>query len=407
MSDHRLTSRRRFLRDGAAGVAGAVLVSSCSEPQQAKRLRPREGRTVVRTLGRTGLMLPVVSMGSCYAINVVRTALDEGIVYIHTSSGYSEKNHERILGEVFRGRDPDSFVIGTSPDLPYEFPAGKERSLDLGTNVDPGLIEKSLDGSLGRLQVDAVDIYYLAGIGSREVTLFEPYMDAFDTLKRAGKTRFVGVITHENEPEVIRAAAESGFWDVVVTAYNFRQSHHEEIRDAIREAASTGLGIVAMKTQAGVYWDRSRSRMINMTAALKWVLQDQNVHTAIPAFSTFDEMREGLSVMEDLEMTPDENRDLGLGERQNLSGYYCQQCGHCRPQCPAGMDVPTWMRASMYAFGHGRHMKAQETLSHCGYSDLPCTACARCEVTCALGHDVRSRTLELVRLLDTDRHHLG
>jgi predicted aldo/keto reductase-like oxidoreductase len=399
MGDHRLTSRRRFLKDGAAGVAGTMLLSTCSKPPPKADLRPRQGRTVVRTLGRTGLTLPVVSMGSVYAVNLVRAALDEGIVYIHTSSGYSEKNHERLMGEVFRGRDPDSYVIGTSPDLPYEFEPGRDRSVDLGTKIDPGLIGESLDGSLERLQVDAVDIYYLAGIGSREVTLFEPYMEAYDRLKRAGKIRFAGVITHENEPEVIRAAAESGVWDVVVTAYNFRQSHREDLREAIAEAAGAGLGIVAMKTQAGVYWDRSRTRMINMTAALKWVLQDENVHTAIPAFSSFDEMHEGLSIMDDLEMTPEERRDLGLGDRLALSGNFCQQCGQCRSQCPSDMDVPTWMRASMYAFGHGRITKAHETLSLRQISTPPCEACMRCTVSCALGHDVRSTMLDLARFL--------
>jgi len=354
---------------------------------------------VVRTLGRTGLELPVVSMGACYAVNLVRTALDEGIVYIHTSSSYSEKNQERLLGEVFRGRDPNTFVVGTSPDLPYEFAPGKDLSVDLGTGVDPGLIEPSLDGSLERLQVEAVDIYYLAGVGSREVVLHEPYLETYDRLKRAGKIRFAGVITHENEPEVIRAAAESRVWDVVVTAYNFRQSYSEEIGEAVRAAAEKGLGIVAMKTQAGVYWDRERTRMINMTAALKWVLQDENVHTAIPAFSTFDEMREGLSVMDDLELTAAESRDLGLGERLALSGNFCQQCGRCRPKCPAGVDVPTWMRASMYAFGHGRLEKARETLRAGRAVELPCRECIRCHVTCTLGHDVRSRTLDLARLL--------
>jgi len=407
MSKHRFTSRRQFLKEGAAGIAGAAFLSACSNPQPAGKTRPREGRSVVRTLGRTGLRLPVVSMGSCYAINLVRTALDEGIVYIHTSSGYSEKNHERLLGEVFRDRDRDGFVVATSPDLPYEFSRSRGRSLDLGTRADPGMIEPSLDGSLKRLQVDAVDIYYLVSVGSREVTQFEPYMRAFEKLKKAGKARFVGVATHENEPEVIRAAAESGFWDVVLTAYNFRQSHREDVRDAIREAARAGLGVVAMKTQAGVYWDRSRTRMINMRAALKWVLQDENVHTAIPAFSNFEEMREGLSIMEDLTLTPEESRDLGLGDRLSLSGYFCQQCGRCLPQCPAGMDIPTWMRASMYAVGHGVLTKARETLRHRRSAGLACTACTQCEVECSLGHDVRSRVLELAHLLDVDRHRLG
>lgn len=362
---------------------------------------------VRRTLGRTGLELPVVSMGSCYAIDLVKTALDEGIVYIHTSSGYSERNHERLLGEVFRGRPRDSFVVATSPDLPYRMGGRSGRSADVGTDIDPALILESIDGSLARLGLDYVDIYYLVSVASREAVLHEPYLEAFDSLKKSGKTRFVGIGTHANEPAVIRAAAESGFWDVALTAYNFRQTHRDEMREAIRRAADAGLGIVAMKTQAGVYWDRARRRKINMKAALKWVLQDENVHTTIPAFSNYEEMQEDLAVMEDPALTEEESRDLSLGGEPGRRGTFCQQCGRCRAQCPAGVDIPTLMRSYMYAFGHRKPFKARETLTSWSPADVPCRSCDPCRVHCALGFDVKARALDIARILDVPPEFLG
>jgi hypothetical protein len=206
---------------------------------------------------------------------------------------------------------------------------------------------------------------------------------------------------------VIRAAAQSGFWDVVLTAYNFRQSHHREVRAAVRQAAGAGLGVVAMKTQAGVYWDRARLERINMKAALKWVLQDENVHTAIPAFSNFDEMQEDLSVMEDLTLTPDEERDLKVGEELGYSGSYCQQCGHCLAQCSAGMDVPTLMRSYMYAFGHRQPGKARDMLRSWTSADVVCKNCRTCGVRCALGFDVKSRALDIARILEVPAEFLG
>src|SRR5208337_3160926 len=108
--------------------------------------------------------------------------------------------------------------------------------------------------------------------------------------KRDGKTRFVGVSTHKNEPEVVRAAVESKLYDVVLTSYNFRQDHHLEVQRAVGEAAAAGLGVVAMKTQAGVFWDKEKKDPIDARAALKWALRDPNIHTAIPGFSTFDQL---------------------------------------------------------------------------------------------------------------------
>jgi len=392
------TSRREFLKAGIAGIAGASILTRCSSDQTNPANQSQDRKIVYRTLGRTGLRLPVVSMGSSYAINLVQTALDEGIVHIHTSSSYQERNHERILADVFRNRPRDSFVIATSPDLPYNFGKG-DRSMDLGLNADPNLILESIEGSLQRLKLEYVDIYYLSSIGRVETVRHEPYMRAFEQLKKSGKTRFVGIGTHSNEPEIIRVAAESGFWDVILTAFNFRQTHREDIRDAISKAADSGLGVVAMKTQAGVYWDRARLRKINMKAALKWVLKDKNVHTTIPAFANYEEMREDLSVMEDLKLTQEESRDLKLGTSLGLTGLFCQQCRQCLSQCPAGLEIPGLMRAYMYTFGHNKPHKALETLSGGNSSGLACGDCAACSVRCALGFDIRSRALELARVL--------
>ena len=407
MKHDRLTSRRAFLQTGATALAGTALLSSDACSPQSKKQAKQDRKFVHRTLGRTGLRLPVVSMGSCYAINLVRTALDEGFVYIHTSSDYSENNHERLMGEVFRDRPRESFVVATCPDLPYDYKRGRGRSLGLGINVDPTKISESIEGSLDRLKLEYVDIYYLASVSSRETVLHEPYIAEFDKLKKEGKTRFVGVITHENEPEVIRAAAESKFWDVVVTAYNFRQSHREEVGAAIRQAADAGLGIVAMKTQAGVYWDRARTKKINMKAALKWALRNENVHTTIPAFSNYEEMQEDLAVMEDPALTPEEARDLELGDELGFSGHYCQQCANCLAQCPAGIDIPTLMRSYMYAFGHRSPRKARATLRSWTPADVACKTCNNCTVECSFGFDVKTRALEVARILEVPSEFLG
>jgi len=186
----------------------------------------------------------------------------------------------------------------------------------------------------------------------------------------------------------------------VLTAYNFRQTHREAVRAAIREAAEAGLGVIAMKTQAGVFRDRSRTELINQTAALKWVLQDENVHTAIPAFSNFDELREDMSVMQDLEFTPAEVRDLEEVERSAHVGLFCQQCGHCLPQCPYKVEIPTLMRAHMYAAGYAQPGKAASALRGISAGEIRCVDCRRCTVQCALGLDIQPQAAAMRQLLE-------
>lgn len=399
MKGRPLRSRRDFLKTGAAGLALAALSPAGGCSSGSKKSPLGAGKLVHRTLGRTGLRLPVVSMGSVHDINLVGAALDAGIIYIHTSSSYSERNHERMLGEALKRIPRDSYIIATTPDLPYRPGRSSGRSLDIGKGAAPALIRESLEGSLERLGLDHVDIYYLASVGAPEVARHEPYLKVFGELKREGKTRFAGVATHANEPAVIRSAAKSGFWDVVLTAYNFRQSHRKQVGEAIREAAGAGLGVVAMKTQAGVYWDGARRKKINMKAALKWALQERGVHTTIPAFSNFDEMREDLSIMEDLELSPDELRDLKLGDDLGYSGSYCQGCGRCIAKCPQGADVPILMRAHMYAFSYSDPGKALDYLRPLDPEQIACVSCSSCEVDCALGLDLKARALDVVRLL--------
>ncbi len=387
------STRREFFAAGLGGLAAGA----CSRPPDRESSGSRPAPSSLRTLGRTGLKLPVVSIGSIYDPGLLRAALDAGLSYIHTSGSYAEQNHERLLGQVLRGRGRESFAIGSSPDLAYQWRGGGP-SEDLGTTSDPVSLGASIDGCLERLGLTGLDIYFLASINEPATVLHEPYMRAFDGLKRSGRIRFTGIATHRNEPAVIRAVVKSGFWDVVLTSYNFRQSHRDEVRAAIAEAAAAGVGVLAMKTQAGVYWDSFRLRKINMKAALKWVVQDEHVCSTIPAFANFDELNEDLAVLRDPGLTLDEQRDLRAGGMLGHAGLYCQQCTRCLDQCPSRVDVPRLMRSYMYAVGYQQPWRARATLAGLPAGEIACTRCRRCQVTCALGFDVRARAVDVARL---------
>jgi predicted aldo/keto reductase-like oxidoreductase len=269
-------------------------------------------------------------------------------------------------------------------------------------------LRESIEGSLERLDVDFIDIYYLGGIQHQEIALFQPYLDVLEEYRKAGKLHFLGVTTHSNEPEIIRSVTDSGVYDVVLTAYNFRKNNREEIKEAVAYAAGKGMGIVAMKTQAGVYWDRNdKTSTINMKAALKWALQDENIHTAIPSFKNVDQLSEAISVMENLALTPQEKADLKLDQGDSATGLFCSQCNECVPQRPAGLDIPTLMRSYMYAYGYGSPAKARETLDHTDLKGVPCSNCESCSVVCASGFDVKLKVTDIARLKDVPAEFLA
>ncbi len=398
--------RRKFLKNSLLTATGAGLISK-SFPQSISinESEKKDNKIIYRTLGKTGISLPVVSMGTGNTNNpnIVSSALEKGVKLLATSAAYQNGNNEKMVGSVIKDKPRDSFIIMTSSvDINW---------LDTQTGVfkdsfDPKTFMQAVDGSLKRLEVDYVDIFIQPFAATKESVFYDPSRKAMETLKKEGKAKYLGIATHRLEHEAIRAAVDVGIYDVIMTAYNFRNQgwksmqNREELEDAIQYAAESGLGIIAMKTMAGAFWDKERTKPINATAALKWVLKNENVHTTVPDCSTYDQLNQDLAVMANPELTEEEKQDLKPPSEELSSGLYCQQCNKCISQCPESIDIPTIMRSYMYAYGYKNLDFAQETLCSTGLRSFPCNDCSDCKVKCLMGFDVRSKILDIARLQD-------
>ena len=393
-----MQDRRKFLKSSLLTVTGAGLISR-SLPQSLANQESveEEKKFLYRTLGKTGIKVPVVSMGTGNTNNpnLVASALDKGVKLLGTSEGYQNGNNEKMVGGVLKERPRDSFMIMTS--------SGDVNWLDTQTGMfsesfDHDTYMQSVDGSLKRLEVDYVDIFIMAFAATRESVFQKASIKAMETVKKNGKAKYLGIATHRLEHEAIRAAVDVGIYDIIMTAYNFRRQNREELEDAIQYAAEAGLGIIAMKTMAGAYWDKEKTKPINGVAALKWVLQNENIHTTVPDCTNYDQLDQDLAIMANPELTEKEKQDLEPPSEEVSSGLYCQQCNKCIPQCPEHIDIPTIMRSFMYAYGYGNLHFARKTLCSTGLQSIPCNDCKNCEVNCQMGFDVRSRILDITRL---------
>jgi predicted aldo/keto reductase-like oxidoreductase len=376
-------NRRTFITGSVLGASYALLGTPArSDIRSQINTTAVEGKKLIkRKLGRTDIELPVVSMGVMRSDNpaLVRAALASGIVHLDTAHGYMKGKNESMLGEVLKDYARESFVLATK----------------VGPDSKESFLEK-LDLSLKRLQMDYVDILYLHGVSGKEEVLSAEMLDALRTAKATGKARHVGLSTHKNEPEVIRAAIESSVHEVVLTSVNFKQDHYPDLKMAIAEATAAGLGIVAMKTMAGAFLDKDKTKPVNCKAALKWVLQDENITTAIPGITTFEMLAENSSVNQDLRLTEQEKSDLAFGSGE--SGLYCQGCGNCTLRCSKGLPIPEIMRAYMYTYGYGDARIAHAILSSHAVRDNPCSDCGACPVSCTKGFHIRNRITDITRL---------
>lgn len=373
-------NRRRFLQTGIAGVAGLGIATTLkAQPLEGKN----QTKIVKRKLGKTGIELPVLSMGvgACNSPSVVKGAMKLGIVHFDTAHVYQQGNSEKMLGEVLKEYPRDSFVIATK----VKITDSKETFL------------KTLNESLERLQIPFVDILYLHAASSREDILNPLMLEAMAEAKSSGKAKHTGISTHKNEIEVLQAAVESNFYEVVLTAINFQQQHRFELMEAINQAANAGLGIVGMKVMAGGYLDKEKTQPVNCLAALKWVLQNENIHTTIPSMVNLEQLLQNAVVLENIELNELEKEQLQLASNQ--SGLYCNACGKCIPGCKHSLPVPELMRAYMYAFGYKETKKAKDLLVSVNSTLSSCHECSACTAKCVKGFDVPAKISEVSQLL--------
>ncbi|MGZ6202650.1 MAG: aldo/keto reductase, partial [Thermodesulfobacteriota bacterium] len=208
--------RRDFMKSTLAGVGGLFFLPPNKSKAEVRvvEAKGKERKFVYRTLGKTGIKVPVINMGVMNTDNpsLVRVALDSGMVMLDTAQTYQRGQNEGMIGEELKGRSRDSYVIATKARLPNDQKTG----LYTEEATEDAFLKK-VDSSLKNLGLDYVDIYYHHNVWKKESALYEPILKALEKVRKAGKARFVGITTHMNEPEVIHAAVDSKFYDVILT----------------------------------------------------------------------------------------------------------------------------------------------------------------------------------------------
>ncbi len=390
-------ARRDFLKKGLFGMAGAAMLPSAISGKTLKTSSfQSDNKLVYRKLGKTGLDVPVISLGAgdTNNPNLVKACHEAGIRLFFSATYYGEGNNEKMLGDALRGFPRDSFFVGTAA-----IPKGIDHKNGVYTkdSTREGLV-KTVEDSLKRFGFDHMDFLLLPFAAKRESVFFEPLLRAMEDLKKQGKTRFIGIASHSWVDEALHAAADTKIYDMAMPAYNFRAENKQAMNEALGYAANSGMGIIAMKTQAGGYWDKERTQPINSKATLRWVLQNEHVTSVVSGMSKFEELQQNLALMNELKFTDQDMKDLKLAYNDNTPGMYCKQCRECIPQCKRNLDIPTLMRSYMYAYGYRNLEHAQHTLLASGIAEDPCSDCSTCNIKCTSGFNVKEKIQDIARL---------
>ncbi|NLI23702.1 MAG: hypothetical protein GX419_03215 [Bacteroidales bacterium] len=399
------SSRRRFLASSAgllgAGLAGLPVLAETNRNHSSER---NASGMIYRTLGRTGIRVPVVSMGVMNASNpnLVKEAWKSGIRHFDTAWIYQNGNNELMVGRVLKELQVRREDVILASKVFLHDKRGVQKDNDL-----KDIFLQRFHQSLERLQTDYIDILYLHDVSDPSQVNAPWLIDTFSELKKSKKIRWAGFSTHTYWPELVKDAADKGFYDVILLSINYSMSHDTASLEAMNYAAAKGVGLIAMKTQCQQAWYKENlpaemqkfyEGKIMHSALLKWVLRHESIATAVPGFTTFQQLEEDMAVATNLEYTSDELKFLTDHNVQLALNANCRFCGKCLPGCPHNVHIPTLMRAHMYAYAYGNVHMTRQTLS--GQNGLE--ACAKCDVCtaqCVNDVPIARRIGEIIPLL--------
>jgi L-glyceraldehyde 3-phosphate reductase len=308
-----------------------------------------------RRTGRSGLLLPAISLGLWWNFGhdrpyetgreIARRAFDLGITHFDLANNYgppygsAEENFGRMLRRDLRPYR-DELVISTKAG--YDMWPGP-----YGEWGSRKYLLASLDQSLARMGLDYVDIFYSHRFDPE--TPLEETMGALDTAVRQGKALYAGISSYSAETTREAAAILSELGTPLLIhqpSYSMLNRWIEpDLLDALGEP---GVGCIAFSPlaqgmltdkylygiPAGSRADRPYSlsssmlseealekiRALNEIAqrrgqslaqlALVWVLRDERVTSALIGASRIEQLEENVAALGNLELSDDEVEEI-------------------------------------------------------------------------------------------------
>ena len=361
-----------------------------------------------RTLGRTGLKVSVVGLGSLGFMRAKSTdedvarmldrASEGGINFLDTAYAYGGGKSDIMVGKAIE-KDRDRWVI-----------------LGRSHMRDPKEFAETSDQTFKNLRTDVIDLFELHDITNpKDYEATKEAGSVYDVaqqMKKDGRVRFVGISTH-GTAEIMRDMIESDRYDVITISYNVANSGRSPTdgEDTSRTAdellplaESRGMGVTIMKPYGGGSLVQTRPGADGKPVTLpplqllKFCVANQYVDCVTP----------GVETVEQVDMTIEagqEGASLAAGQVEELKKLaaawgtdFCRRCGYCLP-CGEGIAIPTAMGV-LEQFKTGQAGSIAEACAKLDPHPSVCTDCGDCVERCPYSLPIPDKMKELVKLAE-------
>lgn len=329
-----------------------------------------------RLLGETGLKISAIGFGGIpiqrgtaeEAKEALAAAKKQGINFIDTARAYTVS--EEYIGQALEEERKD-WIIATK---------SMARS--------KAAMAKDIAVSLSNLRTDYIDLYQIHNLKTEEelneVLAPDGAYQALLEAQKNGTVRHIGVTAHSLE--VLKKALETKKFASIMYPYNIVENQGE---DVFARAKELKTGVIAMKPLAGGALDEVK-------LALRFILANENVTTAIPGMGNAKEAEENAAIADNLTALTKEETARIKELVKELGTKFCRRCGYCGP-CPEGIDIPTMFLLQGYKERYNLAQWSEERYKAMPARAKDCVECGTCETKCPYDLPIREM-LKKVRL---------
>lgn len=373
---HNKIDRRNFLKTiGAVGL-GSVFASSklkadSNEPNAVQKIEEAKFPELPRrTLGKTGIEIPVIANGLMFDITenqlILRANLQHNVTYWDTASGYAGGNSEIGIGK-FLSQNPEvrkKLFIVTKASGAYTAEA----------------IEEHLQASLKKMNTDYIDLYYgVHGCDNPDSQLTEQLQKWSEDAKKRKLIRFFGFSTHKNMERCLMAASKLNWIDAIMTSYNVALMQNTEMQQAVQACHEAGIGLIAMKVLLGVQKRQAEAEDKMVThflekgytreqALIKAVLEDKRITATCIRMENVTLLRSNVAAVLDKTKLARADADILRKYAAEICNGYCAGCAYiCDAALPDAPYTSEVMRYLMYYNSYGEKEEARKL-----FAQIPC-----------------------------------